>query len=260
MIRGGWQFDPDHRFTRPRPQVVAVPAEHVPAGEAFPDGIDGARSAGDGHIMVEDDVVAAARRRAVRALGGATTAGIPPLGPSGNLPAGVHAASHGEFLTRFGGTERREELLGQFRSAMRALGRAGVEHVVVGGSMVGAKPAPGDLDLAWVPNARTTTDEVDAAMKFAALYAPDVTAHRADRLVENAPTIPGARPGENFLELFSHDRAGTPRGVVLLSTADDAVTGASVDAVAGLAGDAATSFRSTLARQAMAGVRALSTI
>jgi hypothetical protein len=220
-----WTLDPDHRHRR-LPMRIAEPL-----------------------LTVDDSLVAAARARTVDHLAAATTAGLPPLGANGNLPAGVHAASLGEFLTRFGGTERRDELLDQVGPALRSLHRAGIEHVVVGGSLVGAKPRPGDVDLAWLPNAGTTEDTASDALRRVKILVPNVSAHRADRVVENARSVAGATVGETFLELLQHDRGGKARGVVLLSTAD---------ALPGLAAAEATpALRGSIVRRALEAARAL---
>lgn len=229
-----WTRDPDHSMAR----RTFEPPTHLPAGERFPGGIDGIRSAGNGFVLDDEAASAASRRRAVEAVERATSAGVPPLDRTGSLPAGIHAATRGELLTRFGGTPRREELLTkQLPEALRALERTGVEHVVIGGSLVGAKPAPGDLDLTWLPRPGVHADQVDAAIAAIADQAPDVSVHRADRIVLNAPTIAGATAGENFLELYQHDRVGARRGVVLLSTSAASLESRSAmvrDAVRGL--------------------------
>lgn len=226
-----------------------VPAAMVPDGMPFPVSVDGAVSGGRGTVRITPDGSKAAMRRAVAALANTNTAGLPMLDAAGDLPAGVHAATQGEFLTRFGGSPRRQAMLEQLRAALAALRSEGVESVVVGGSFVTSKAGPNDIDVAWTPNERTDAARIRRAMTRIARDAPSISVlNRADGIVTNAPILRGATPGENFLEMLQHDRAGTRRGAVLLSTAAD-------DAAHGAHG-----LRHGLAEQAMRGLRALSAI
>lgn len=227
-----------------------VPAAMVPDGMPFPSSVDGAVSAGNGKVRVTQEASEAALRRAVRALGHANTAGLPVLDPAGDLPSGIHAATHGEFMTRFGGTPRRQALLAELRNALGTLRSEGVEAVVVGGSFVTGKPGPGDIDVAWVRNARTSESAVGRAMSKIAREVPGISAYPADDVVVNAPILKGATPGESFLEMFQHDRTGARRGAVLLSTVDEGADAAGI----------VHSLRQEVADHAMRGLRALSTI
>jgi hypothetical protein len=49
---------------------------------------------------------------------------IPPFGPTGNLPPGVHQATWQEFAGRFGGTPHRRRLLGGLKAAIDSLREA----------------------------------------------------------------------------------------------------------------------------------------
>jgi hypothetical protein len=241
----GWQFDPDHAQGRAaaRPKLGTTPA-----GEPFPHGIDGARADVDGWVLQDDAAIDAARRRAVRAVGRASTAGIPALDASGHVPEGLHVAARGELLARFATNARRMDLAHrQLPVMLDALSGAGVHHVVLGGSFVSAKAHPGDVDLAWLPRPGVTTDGVEAATRAIAHIAPDVNVHRADRIVQNAPDLANATPGWNFLELFQHDRTGAPHGALLLPTVEPLeATGAAIREVA--------------AKQALNGLRMLARV
>lgn len=240
----------DHGAAMRRGAPHTLPPTMVPAGQAFPDGIDGAVSDGLGRVRLDDATRARATARAARALAVANTAGLPMLTADGALPAGVHAATHGEFLSRFGGTPRRHLLIRELRESLAALRTAGVDAVVVGGSFVGAKPVPGDIDMSWLPNSRTDERAVRRAVRRAAARTPGISVFPAHHVVSNAPTLKGAVPGESFLEFFQHDRTGAPRGSVLLSTADDAL-----DAL-----QPASAIRHGIADHAARGLRALTTI
>lgn len=227
-----------------------VPAAMVPDGMPFPSGIDGAVSAGNATVRVTRETTDAAMRRAVHALANANTAGLPMVGAAGDLPAGIHAATHGEFMARFGGTPTRQLMLRELRTALAALREAGVDSVVVGGSFATTKAGPGDIDMAWVPNERTDAAAIRRTMSRLARELPRMSVHEASGIVTNAPMLKGAAPGESFLEMLQHDRTGARRGAVLLSTADDAA------ATAG----ASTMLRRELAEHALRGLRALTTI
>jgi hypothetical protein len=131
----------------------------------------------------------------------------------------VHRASWSEFVDRFGGTARREDLLDQLRPALDALHGSGVDGVVIGGSLVGAKPAPGDVDLAFLQPTRGTSSDAKAAVAALGAQARDVHVYPATALLTEAPTLKGIVPGWNMLEFFQHGRDGAARGVALLDTA-----------------------------------------
>lgn len=251
----GWQNDPDHKFGRvfvqPQPVQPAAPGM-PPYGVAFANGIAGARSDGVRFVLEDLATVAAGRRRAMQAIATATTTGIPPTLATGSLPPGVHAATRGEFLLRFaGGSPERAVLATQLDVLSAALADVGVSHVVVGGSYAGTKTVPNDIDLAWVPTASTTTDAVDAAFAKVRHLVPGVSSfNRIDRIVLNAPTLKGSRPGEVFLELFQHDKFGTPRGVVLLATRQSPLGAGALPTGAA---------RRSIVDHALAGLRAIAT-
>jgi hypothetical protein len=77
---------------------------------------------------------------------------LPDLDSPGSLPPGLHAASLGETLRRFGiGSEARQrqaELLRQVVEAATLYPT--IKRVLVWGSFVTAKPEPGDLDYSIV--------------------------------------------------------------------------------------------------------------
>lgn len=65
---------------------------------------------------------------------------------TGNLPAGEHLASWQQLQDRFGHTPWRRRLLDGMLVALRLLKRAGCMRVYIDGSVVTAKPEPGDFD------------------------------------------------------------------------------------------------------------------
>jgi hypothetical protein len=121
----------------------------------------------------------------------------------------------GEFVARFGGTARRTELLGQLDTVAGALRAQGVEQLVVGGSMVSGKAAPGDVDLGYLRTRPGMAGSVRATMRELGDAARDVHVYPLDELLVEAPTI-HVQPGVNVLEFFQRTRAGATRGVALL--------------------------------------------
>jgi hypothetical protein len=72
---------------------------------------------------------------------------IPPFDPkTGCLPPGVHGATWGEIVERFGVGERRSVISHGLETALQIFHSAGAEHAHLGGSFVTAKREPGDFD------------------------------------------------------------------------------------------------------------------
>lgn len=140
---------------------------------------------------------------------------IPAFEPdTQKLPPGVHAASWGEFVERFGYTPRRQCLLAGLRRALDALVQVGCNRVWVDGSFVTAKEVPGDFDACWDPTGvnRDAVDPVilDLSDGRAAQHARYGGAMwPADLVVESGITILDA-----FQRDYKHhDR---PKGIVML--------------------------------------------
>ena len=74
---------------------------------------------------------------------------IPDFNRDGTLPAGIHSSGWEEVESRFGFSERRLQLLGGLKSALRALRRAWCRRVYIDGSFVTVKREPGDYDACW---------------------------------------------------------------------------------------------------------------
>ncbi len=88
---------------------------------------------------------------------------IPPFRQDGWLPVGHHRATWDEIVERFGGVpdSRRGRLtatLVDLRDAFRSLGVVG--YVLLNGSYISAKEAPGDFDLMLIgpPNLQAMRD------------------------------------------------------------------------------------------------------
>ncbi|MBC7460225.1 MAG: hypothetical protein H7287_02585 [Thermoleophilia bacterium] len=202
-----------------RARSASVPAWPV-HGAPFASGIGGARSSGTGLVLNEGPVLVAAERRTLDALR-ASTAGLPQLAATGQLPPGVHRTGIAELAARFGGNDVRTGMLAQLDAAVGALRLAGVREVVVGGSLVSTKAHPGDVDLAIVAGDRTLRRAKEAITALG-LAAQDVHLYPLQHLLTEAPQLPGTVPGWNVLEFFQHTRDGAARGVALLDIAGDA--------------------------------------
>lgn len=72
---------------------------------------------------------------------------IPPFRTDGYLPEGLHLASEGEILSRFGiGSARRRHLAVQLGRWIELAREVGAPRLAINGSFVTAKADPGDLD------------------------------------------------------------------------------------------------------------------
>jgi hypothetical protein len=74
---------------------------------------------------------------------------IPQFTADGLLPEGAHPATLEEMIERFGGNERRRQLLTGLGEALRLLRAAGCCRVYINGSFVTAKERPNDIDVCW---------------------------------------------------------------------------------------------------------------
>jgi len=212
-------MDIDHRsggIDEARRSRGAAPVVHLPHGEQFPHGIAGARSNGNGLVLLDDQVVRAAQARATSTLDAATP-GLPRLGTNGFLPAGVHATTLGELRGQFAANPARAELFDQLDRAVGALASQGVDQVVVGGSLLSAKPVPGDIDLG-IRGTKAAVAQAGAAVTALGDATRAVTLFPLEHVLTEAPTLAGKVPGWNVLEFFAHTREGAARGVALLET------------------------------------------
>lgn len=143
---------------------------------------------------------------------------IPQFNAAGLLPQGVHPATLEEVLERFGGNERRDQLLTGLIEALRLLRAAGCRRVYINGSFVTSKERPNDIDVCWDiegvdPDALDPVffdfDDGRAAQKarFGAEFFP--------------AQVPEGLTGRTFLEFFQIDRqTGEPKGIIELRLDD----------------------------------------
>lgn len=135
---------------------------------------------------------------------------LPALTASGRLPAGVWHASWGEFAVRFGTTPSRVDQLCALKTALDELGGVGVDHVVIGGSFVGGKPHPNDVDLVALVTAATRRTDLDGVLVRA----------RTSGLNVFATDVESVGGGGGMIDFFARDsRTGRGVGLALLDTA-----------------------------------------
>jgi len=143
---------------------------------------------------------------------------IPQLTADGLLPEGVHPATLEELSERFGGNERRRQLLRGLNEALRLLRAAGCRRIYINGSFVTAKERPNDIDVCWDING------VDADALDPVFFDFDNgrAAQKARFGVEFFPAqVPEGLTGRTFLEFFQTDReTGEPKGIIVLELDD----------------------------------------
>lgn len=130
---------------------------------------------------------------------------------SGELKEGCHRLTWSELIDTFGFNPMRRQLLRRFTEMVQALQSAGCREIVLGGSFIGSKPEPGDIDGVWIgenvdltllaqlAEAITSADK-DAVHDVygAELYSADWTSYS----------------GIEQIEFFMVTRDGKKRGVV----------------------------------------------
>jgi hypothetical protein len=143
---------------------------------------------------------------------------IPELTDRGLLPQGIHPATLEEMLERFGGNERREQLLTGLVEALRLLRAGGCRRVYINGSFVTAKERPNDIDVCW------DIEGVDADALDSVFFdfADGRAAQKARFGCEFFPAqLPEGVTGRAFLEFFQIDKqTGEPKGIIELKLDD----------------------------------------
>jgi len=143
---------------------------------------------------------------------------IPQFTAYGLLPRGVHPATLEEVLERFGGNERRQQLLRGLSEALYLLRSAGCQRIYINGSFVTAKERPNDIDVCWDING-VNPDALDPVFFD---FDDGRAAQKARFGVEFFPAqIPEGLTGKTFLEFFQIDKqTGEPKGILVLELDD----------------------------------------
>lgn len=147
---------------------------------------------------------------------------IPDLTSAGCLPPGDHKGTMEELRARFGEGPRRRMLLQQLDYVIDHLILLGVRRVWVDGSFVTAKLRPGDIDVIYeVP--------IGADVSKWGEFSPqrrkelknarhvDLWPHPSMQAVRGTH---GLRT-QTLHDMFSLDRDGRPKGLVLMDLTDD---------------------------------------
>jgi hypothetical protein len=143
---------------------------------------------------------------------------IPSFDAAGNLPAGIHLPTWGEFLARFGCSPYRQRLAGGLLAAITVLHDVGCRRLYVDGSFVTGEVFPNDYDAAWDPSG------VDLPLLLAREpvffdFSNFRAAQKAKFFGEFFPaSSPANRAGSTFLEFFQIDKnTGNPKGIIALN-------------------------------------------
>jgi hypothetical protein len=143
---------------------------------------------------------------------------IPEFTAYGLLPEGVHPATLEEVRERFGGNERREQLLNGLVEALRLLHVAGCRRVYINGSFVTAKERPNDVDVCW----DIEGVDADALDDVFFDFSDGRAAQKARFGCEFFPAqLPEGVTGRAFLDFFQIDKqTGEPKGIIELKLDD----------------------------------------
>ncbi|HJQ32857.1 MAG TPA: hypothetical protein VJ866_11785 [Pyrinomonadaceae bacterium] len=143
---------------------------------------------------------------------------IPAFTAYGLLPQGIHSATMEEVFKRFGGNERREQLLRGLVESLRLLRTAGCRRVYINGSFVTAKESPNDIDVCW----DIEGVDADALDPVFFDFSDGRAAQKARFGAEFFPAqVPEGVTGRAFLDFFQVDRqTGEPKGIIKLELDD----------------------------------------
>lgn len=137
---------------------------------------------------------------------------IPEFDPLGNLPPGIHWATWDQIIEHFGGTDRRNRLLGGLRRALQSLQKAGCETAYLNGSFITEKENPEDFDGCWDVEGVTLELLDPILMDFTNKQA----AQKEKYYGEFFPNLP-EDDDSAFLHLFQTDKStGTPKGIIAI--------------------------------------------
>lgn len=139
---------------------------------------------------------------------------IPPVDPSGCLPAGEHDASWDEVEAAFATTPWRDYLTQGLRRACNALASAGCTRLWLDGSFVTGKPAPGDFDACW-DGAGVDPNLLDPVLLD---FSNRRAAQKAKYGGELFPAMAMAdAAGRTFVDFFQVDKdTGMAKGIVVI--------------------------------------------
>jgi hypothetical protein len=137
---------------------------------------------------------------------------IPDFDENGNLPPGVHEATWGEIVERFGETDHRRQLLRGLRAALDSLKAAGCKKAYIDGSLITNKAVPDDFDGCWDADG-VLPERIDPVLlDFSAGRAAQKAKFLGELFIAETRRL-GA--GRTFLEFFQQDKeTGDPKGII----------------------------------------------
>ena len=146
---------------------------------------------------------------------------IPAFDEYGNLPPGVHEATWGAVVARFGATPERQRLLAGLRAALDLLSTCGCRRAWLDGSFVTdverveGRP-PRDVDVCWEIAGVDLARLVAVAPELHPLSGVPAVRHRryaGDYFAVSEPLAPG------MVEQFQWARGARRKGIVALAPA-----------------------------------------
>lgn len=141
---------------------------------------------------------------------------IPDFDGVGQLPPGTYIASWVEVATRYGGGERRRELLVGLERLLALLAAVGCRRVWLDGSFVTNKVAPGDFDLAWDLGGV----DLDALRQRDPVLDPLLPGRSAQLRRYGGECFAVSEPvTSGVVANFRYDRLGREKGIVLVELA-----------------------------------------
>jgi len=139
---------------------------------------------------------------------------LPDFNPAGDLPPGIHLATLGEVLKRFGAGGIRENRTRRLTHLYELATRTGhLQRFVVFGSYVTAKAEPNDVDIILIMDDGFSLE--NCPMESRALFDHAVAQARFQASIFwIRPGLLIAETVEQFIAYWQVKRDGTKRGIV----------------------------------------------
>lgn len=137
---------------------------------------------------------------------------LPDFDENGNLPPGIHEATWGEIVDRFGNTDYRQQLLKGLKAALKSLKAAGCKRAYIDGSLVTNKLVPRDFDGCWDPTGVRPERLDPILLDFSAGRAAQKAKFLGEFFIADTSVL---GVGRTFLEFFQQDKeTGEPKGII----------------------------------------------